>query len=81
MLLVVIASMLGLLLYNNYGRLMKSEIGRFLAGTVGDASTRTMVAASAASGANDFASPDTAVTTEAPAPQRIEPDPPASPSS
>ena len=66
MLLVVMASVLGFLLYNNYGRQMKSEIGRIFAGVRGDATTRTIASAPAARDASNFVSPVAAVTIEAP---------------
>lgn len=40
-LLVVMAAVLGTLLYISHGRLMKAEIGRILAGTIGDAAAKT----------------------------------------
>jgi TonB family protein len=75
-LLVVMASVLGFLLYNNYGRLMKSEIGRILVGAIGGASAKTMSLASTASGAESLTSPE-AAKTEAPAPRKIGLVPPA----
>ena len=40
-LLVVMAAVLGTLLYISHGRLMKAEIGRILAGTIDDAASKT----------------------------------------
>jgi TonB family protein len=51
-LLIVMASVLGFLLYGNYGRVMKGEVGRILSGVRGDTTVKTIV--SAADGGNSF---------------------------
>jgi TonB family protein len=76
-LVVVMASVLGFLLYNNYGRLMKNQIGRILARERGDATTVKAASTPAASGANNVVSPDAAATIEAPVQRKIEPGPQA----